>query len=306
MSVVLHIGLQKTGTSSIQNFLQSNIAVLNENGFDYPHITQFSAVQFKGPSSHNCLAPALGLKQSGFPAVDEDELQSLREFLLSTDKTVIISSEEISRIMDLTTLMKFFEGMDVKVFVYLRHQANWAESMYNQRNKLLFFKQDERLFEEGTLSEEDLFRFLRQEHYTPLMNFEALLDRWSEAFGQENLIVRIFDRKKMYKNDLLADFCQAIGIDFLEECTIPKSVNENLANSWISYFVKLSQDQGPEFAKQAAESFINGLDDPQIVQNGDIKVLTPRVRKNLMKDFRDFNRATAQKYFGRNNLFGPE
>ena len=138
------------------------------------------------------------------------------------------------------------------------------------------------------------------------MNFEALLDRWSDAFGKDNMIVRVFDRKKMYKNDLLADFCHAIGIDFLDDCKIPKSVNENLANSWISYFVKLNQDHGQEFAKQAAESFINSLDNPHIVQNGDIKILTPRVRKNLMKDFRGFNRATAQKYFDRRNLFGPE
>jgi len=120
------MGLHKTGTSTIQNFLNSNREKLREYGYFYPETTPFEA--------HHAVAAIL--KSEDFEVLQARELffSSLKEFKrLSEGKTVILSSEMFCERADpekFIGIADIFE--DVTFCFYVREQVSAMESAFNQ------------------------------------------------------------------------------------------------------------------------------------------------------------------------------
>ncbi|EIZ1632798.1 hypothetical protein MPL02_000858, partial [Campylobacter coli] len=55
-----------------------------------------------------------------------------------------------------------------------------------------------------------------------------LCQKYSEIFGKENLIVRLFDGNEFYQGDLLKDFIHSIGLKWENNFIIPLKQNESL------------------------------------------------------------------------------
>jgi len=301
MKLILHIGMQKTGTSALQYFLHENRNRLLKDGYRYPSLLEFCDVRFPGVSYHNCIAASLSNMSSAFPRLTMNDIRSLRALIDNSDQPIILSAEDFSRILKIENVRSFTTKLDVKIIVYLRSQADWAQSMYNQRNKILFGRADDRIFNSEILSPRDLFQFLQQERYAPLLKYDNLLERWSEV--SENLDVRLFSKDEFVGGNLISDFMDAIDIDDLNGYRMPPRVNDNLANRWIEIARETADSDGVDVAKNFMRRLTLAAQEGILDLSGPTKILPQQIIDKIRADYSDHNQRVARKYFKRNDLF---
>lgn len=192
--VILHLGTYKTGTSSIQNDLQSNRAALLSRGVLYPQtgLTKNSELGYRHtPLVHK------------FTSRGEAELPAalFREIRETGCETVILSSEAWSAPRSFSHLnhcMARFrdEGIEeVSAVLFLRNIADYRVSLYreftcNQRSKRTY---------EGYVK-----------HGHGIFDYLLLVRFYRTLFG-DRLIVRMFGR-----DDSLKTFRDALGADIFD------------------------------------------------------------------------------------------
>ena len=303
MKLVLHIGMQKTGSSALQHFFHMNQEELRRRGIVYPRLSEFSDIHFPGVSYHNCVSAFLGDFPSTFPSLGPDGLERLLTYINNSESTVLLSAEDFSRILDLRELANAFARFRPRIVIYLREQTAWVESMYNQRNKILFERNSDLLFKKDVLTHQRLFEFLKVERYTPLLQYDKLLQRWSDVFEAENIIVRPFAKEEMIGGNLMTDFMASIGIDDIRGCTLPPRINENFANGWIKIFQEIDQACGREEARRIMSSIEQQAAAEAINVTGPTNILPNAVRVKMKSDYAEGNRFVARTYLNKETLF---
>ncbi len=233
MTVFLHIGSTKTGTTSLQRFLASNRLLLRKHGYRYP--------RFLGKESHQKLAVyAHELRQHEAAlrlGVDSPEtLQRFRNELeaevqerLSGDSDhLILSSEHCSAILnsplEIARLQSLLAriGADIKVIFYARQQAEFLVSEYSTN-----------IVKGRTHS----MTYPGKDNLERNFNYFAILSRWESVFGRDAIVARLFDKKTMAKGNVIHDFCQTVGLgdDFLEAAEEPPQLNESLDHVTVEF-----------------------------------------------------------------------
>lgn len=193
MSIWLHIGTGKTGTSSIQQFLFRNSTSLIQQSYVYPRLGPRHSI------AHHNLATQLKQLERFDPALGTWE--RLRHILKKhPTANVILSSEGFQSlsIEQIERIRSHALGHQVNVLVYLRNQSSMAESWYSQRLKTS--RQDH-----GTLED-----FL--ERHIDVLTYSKLLAPWASVFGSTAIKIRIFERIRFVNGNLLDDFCSAVGL----------------------------------------------------------------------------------------------
>lgn len=195
MTIWIHIGTMKTGTTTIQGFLSRNRGRIERLGYHYPRCASqppFVRVHYNLASEMR----AGRRKRSGGRLWGWDEV--LREHRANPGTQLVISAEtfEVLTAPRVLELRERLRGQDVRIVVYLRPQAEFLESLYSQLLKVGAIGQ----------SIEHLIELRR-----PVLDYSRLLARW-EPFGVENIHVRIFDRRCFVGGDLIEDFCSVIGL----------------------------------------------------------------------------------------------
>jgi hypothetical protein len=125
MTLWLHIGLPKTGSSALQVFFAKNDAALKKNHLLYP---------WPGPAKQGRATPGnakwLAMHEGGFPHDSERGEQLVK--WLKRGRGVLLSSEELAK-ADPATLIGLRDLTDdTRVLVYLRDQADMMVSRFNQ------------------------------------------------------------------------------------------------------------------------------------------------------------------------------
>ncbi|MEG6509456.1 hypothetical protein V6C03_10790 [Methyloligella sp. 2.7D] len=192
----LHIGLGKTGTTSLQTFFWANRKPLAKYGILYPTTGAVAG-------AHHLLSPHIPpfLKDVwDFVPTSKwaPELAQAANMpvLLSSELTSSAKPDVVARFGE--ELLPYF---DTKVIIYLRRQDHLIVAGYSQQIKAGTQKMDiggafARLFGQ--------------------FDFKARLMPWIEAFGAENLILRPYERRQLIGGDIRKDFLSGIlGIDDL-------------------------------------------------------------------------------------------
>ncbi|WP_460704252.1 hypothetical protein [Myceligenerans halotolerans] len=138
------------------------------------------------------------------PAHREAVTRGLAEELASSDPDVLLLSSEHcqsrlrspAEIAMLRRLLARFCG-DVTVVVYLRPQHEAALSLYSTRLKA------------GLPAGDPLSGNPVQPGY---FDYGALVERWAEAFGEDHLRVRIYEKDALVGGSVLEDFRDATGL----------------------------------------------------------------------------------------------
>ena len=203
-SAILHIGAEKTGSTTLQAFLAHNRIALRKRGFCYP--------RFPGRRVHHAL-PVYAKRidraddlHRFMQVSNEAELarfrRSLRraarfELLTTRARTFIFSSEHLqSRLVhpdELQALKDFLDEFfaDVQISVYLRRQDRIAVSRYSTDVK----------------SGRTLRTLLPSDAATlASYDYERLLDRWAGVFGADRVHPRICEPGELVANNIQADF----------------------------------------------------------------------------------------------------
>jgi hypothetical protein len=166
MTVYLHIGLHKTGTSSLQSFIASNRAAFEAGGYAIPTAGWLDGAHHNIPleilrrPKYN---PELGGLEQALPQID-------------TQPNALLSSEEFE-FLELAGVRRLREGLgdrQAKVIVYLRRQDALIASTYAQQIKM-----GARL---GSFPD-----YVTASLYHPRFDLLQLLMRWSHVFGRDSL-----------------------------------------------------------------------------------------------------------------------
>lgn len=190
MTLYLHIGLHKTGTSSLQNFLSRNAEALAAQGYVWPR------AGLVGGAHHNIGYELLGKGRFS------PEAGGLHALLAELDgaNNAIVSSEELEflELAEVRTLRERLGERTVRVIVYLRRQDELIASTYYQQVRMGANM--------GTFQEYALRSF-----YHPRFDFSQLAARWAHVFGRENMDVRFFPRSHSGEA-LIEDFLARVGL----------------------------------------------------------------------------------------------
>lgn len=209
--LILHIGQSKTGTSSIQRVLGARRAALARLGVCYP--------ASPGWANHGMLPaslvptarlghfnPALweGLGAEARLERFRREFQAEMSGLPGSTRLVIISAEQCGGLLDTPALIAALRNLlaphvgQIRVAIYLRRQDQHAASGYTQA--------------------------LRVAHVGPPMlprhgpeklphyDYAKQLADWASVFGEDAMLVRIFERPRLLNGDAVDDFLALCGV----------------------------------------------------------------------------------------------
>ncbi len=282
----LHIGTHKTGTTSIQNFLRANGAALASRGFYYP--TE-GAYYFPGESSQSLLAHALLRRRPHYIRDVELDIDSCvgdirRDIGKSACPRVIVSSEHFSRVSakeDVFRIREVFSGLAARitVIIYLRRQDALWESIWSQKTKM------------GTITS-SFNEFLATE---PDWDYFQCLELFASVFGQENLIVRPFERAQLFNNDLISDFLQVI------DCRAHSVPEVRTNESPPVEMLELMRILGKSLATYRERNALNRLlvSLPIEIDQARYALFPEHLRSAFLDRHRDSNSRVAKEYLGR-------
>ncbi len=203
-TLLIHIGIRKTGSSALQAFLYENMEKLEEYGWCYP---DFSQKLFGIPSvAQRGINGGVFYKERGNLDTESENWIKGWELILKLleNKNVIISEERISIWNTSELLAAAKEKYDnIKVIIYLRRQDRAVESIWNQMVK-------------NPVGCHQTFReFIHWndgKECAPY-HYKKQLDEISEIIGKENLIVRVYEKSQLSGGCTESDFLSVLGIE---------------------------------------------------------------------------------------------
>ena len=255
--LILHIGTQKTGSTSIQKFLGLNQELLKEQKFLMPKsidignnhhrwITSFAV----NAEKHDGFLINLGYesKQQQLQAIST-KLEKFRE---ECDKSApnsrwIISSEHLQSelqtkeaIFKLKHILKESFGK-VKIILYIRDPLATTISLWSTQIKY-----------GAKLAS---LPMPRHPLYEKVSNHKRTIQNWESVFSRENITVALFQKKDFINNDLIQDFCYRSGITYSEKFKLPKIANKSLSllgmkslgyiNRYLPHYIKTDNEERP-------------------------------------------------------------
>ncbi len=214
---VVHIGLDKTGSSTIQVWLKRNVKRLRTQGFHVdllddrppPALDMVQAFAMYGLSVDRRWRPSrrqalrFGIRGHKDLRARVTDLMSRAEASLPPPEggTWIASSEHLGvHLQTPEAIRRQHEWLTsrfgrVDYVCYIRDQVSWVASAYAQSLKA------------GSARSLDAFIAKRGAN-----DYYALARRWTEVVGEDRFHLRLFD-DVVRNSDLLADFAAAIGAD---------------------------------------------------------------------------------------------
>ena len=101
----------------------------------------------------------------------------------------------------------------------------------------------------------DIFEFLPKIRVA--LDYRSVLHRWSEQFGEDNVIVRPYEKRQLYNNDLCSDFLKnVLKIESVNRYVFPeKTSNPKLSRGALEFknltnYLKLNLDYHQQLQPQ--------------------------------------------------------
>ena len=310
----LHIGTEKTGTTSIQATLRQNGETLKKYDIFYPRMPILGANQtgftfsFLGERAMSLLLRRAGLDHMQNKAKENPHfiLDMIDEkFRESGCSTMIISSEllhsRITKKEEVEEIRKWAEAHfdEVTVICYLRKQEDLMVSSFSTLVKTGSNWH-------GTLSEQ-FVSFLQPRKGKPIhfYDYRGMLDMWSASFPK--LICREFARNKLLNGDVVQDFLSLIdtSIDTGTLTTVPER-NTSLDAKAMEFLILLNS---------RIHSVIDGRINPlrkNIVRFFDAVPTKTKMRftdeqiQKIRQYFKEDNAYIQEKYFNGEKIFADK
>lgn len=256
--LILHIGMPKTGSTSIQDFFKANAGPLEEKGYVYlpkrgrvwPRLMDKS-VNFRDKISF------------------DEQWAPVREALLKDNKSVIFSDEGLLHAFtqDWTRLEKiqsYVDGVEVVVVLYLRRQDLHMESAYKEGLKQ---------FDLPVPFSPDIIRDIWGEKYH---HYYDHVCRLVDLVGKENLRLQVYERERFPERNVVLDFCTLVGIELDASFVFPERVsNPSIDARLLDYYgVFNSQWEVHDSAGQVFNELLT-LAGNEIFEKNDGRILSP-------------------------------
>ena len=311
LRAIVHIGGEKTGTTTIQEFCRANREILAQQGILYPaslgaanHL-KLAAYALDDDNFEDDTRKFFGIKNPwGLRAFQSQVERDLENELRQHDgaKVALLSNEliqsrltktsEIERLRDL--LISLFSH--VTIVIYLRRQDRVAVSHYS--TKLKSDTDNDGLVFPEISPDAELPRYF---------DYDSTLRLFEDVFGRDNVNARLLEPRFLKEGDLLKDFCFTCGIDHNEQfvAAARERENESLSTNAIAFYRKFNQ-RVPRFAGHGLNPLRSGLNMAMAKAfSGRGPDVAAADAKAFYEHFAEGNRQIAQRYFpfGDPNLF---
>jgi len=285
--IILHIGANKTGSSSIQRFLQKNKEILKDLGCLVPDKTLEL-----GPAVTGEHVFALQ-KFVGGGEKSENELKKVITSLLDAretkDETILISAENMGSVQGAKLFKKALKNRKVKIIFYIRRQDELIESSWQQWHSKRETDHDAWLI--------DAIRTIG--------HWEQVLNAWENVVGVENISVEVFERSVFPEGNIILDFVEKIGLSDKAESLVLKFQDAN--PSFLNYITPLVSGNEKIFDNVHDNDFykmIGQLTGDKYSKGKKYSLMSKMQRENIMKYFSNHNERVRSKFFpDRERLF---
>ncbi len=286
--LLLHIGLMKTGSTSIQRIMRAEREELTRQGV-CPLISlrkhmldQIQTLVAKVAKENSSALVGEGQAITRRIATEVRRAGNPRLFIASSEMIAsnCSSAEEIAQLGAL--LKPLFSR--VRILIYLRRQDLHKASMYTQS-----------LRSRGIPAPPQLRTGDR------VYDYDALLRRWATVFGEDNIVPRIFEREALLNGDVVDDFMGVVGVNLplpsnhpLRESNPSLSVVGQALLRRISAHLRRRRANGsppdmpvwPHLQKTVSKSFVGRGWRP-----------APEEARNFMRTYEASNEAVRKRYF---------
>ena len=248
MKAIIHIGLPKAGSTSLQRWIYVNRADLESNGVYILAPKESLARGWK-------LIPAsmyVGIHELGFPEQTirqrlgkppyEGEVENIykslilefecmrtsrpRIFLASCERIIWLNESQIIAFDKL--LSHYFESRTY--IAYIRNTVDYYISWYSQKLYNNNLPRSMNLHEYLQYCTSDTTSISRESYWHQLFIWEGM-------FG-DNFNVRLLESEWLLENDLYKDFSSLIGVPVYSK---PARANESFAAEYIEYVMKINE-----------------------------------------------------------------
>jgi hypothetical protein len=211
MRIIIHFGMFKTGSTSIQETLYQNRA--NLMNIYYPN--------FGKPAHSLILSSAFRGKQSNPLLLSK--LKKELDFNINKDCDILLSSEALTnfKFNELKSLHSMLSCYTKNIIAvgYIRSPKAYIESIFQEKLKAL-----------GIAS----FNIHQQ-----FPKYQVLFEKFDQIFGKENVYFWNFDPLTFPDGCVVRDFCQKLSIDISPDSIV--KVNEGLSLGAISFLYAYSK-----------------------------------------------------------------
>ena len=327
-NLYIHLGMPKTGTTTLQTVLSGNEKLLKKNGFIYPtekktlmdtaNLTTFDKEVVV--NNINC-ARLINIffdvyKKHGdkgrkdvfslpmihvdklFKSNTDDATEEWNSFLEDTDKllakySVIYSNEFLWPLPDFF-VKEMYEryGDRLKFIVYLRRQDRYIESIWAQ-------------LVSGNISNLPFDKFVMTTEYmegvSQMLDYRARLEYMASVVGEKNMYVRAYKKtdKDGKRFNIVKDFFEILGIED-EPVSSKKQVNPHISGNAIEYLriyntTLNSLQLRDRVTNIKYEKLIEYLG-YSMKKGGKDLYFKPGMRTEFMRRFEDGNRYVSDKF----------
>lgn len=298
--IVLHLGVGKTGTTTIQQLMRLSRDALAERGYLYPRTP--GAVRhaklglyFRSDEELDSMPAWHRLR-----AQDPDRFRRRFHRRLTAEiadarpRCVIFSDEALYGLSrpSMVRLREFVDqvGGDVRLVVYIRRQDEHLTSYYQQHVKV---GETRRLAEWAADDRASTYDYARR------------LDRWAASMNPSSFVVRRFERPSFKDGSLEADFLDAAGIVGVEPVTLPRA-NESLDAETVEflriYNLYLVRHAGGRPGVMDHRGLVRELAEHG---GGPTLTLPDDELTQFLERWQPSNDEVAARYFGESELFTP-
>jgi hypothetical protein len=198
----IHIGMPKTGSTSIQrNFFELRPFLL-ERGVNYLDLRHhnhnaLSSLLSDAPHRHHFnILRGFNTPEKAAAFNDKIRKRLMRGLRTNTSKKFVISAEALSvvdpaGVQQLKEILQPF-ATSFRIICYVRHPYDFMSSETQQRVKV--GQKVLGLAEDG-----------------PLPGYRERIEKFIQVFGRESVDVRVLDSTELVNSDLICDFLAAIG-----------------------------------------------------------------------------------------------
>lgn len=301
--VVIHIGLPKTGTTSIQAFLRANADALREQGVVYPGMREHPLLETR--ASHTIFLNAIAGK-SLVPGTTPQQCREAVETAFNSfrkdeaAKTLIWSHEGLSMALhrlDWAYLAGLVEELEVTFLIYTRFTDDLMEALYQQN---IWGRADSLREQHHNATLPSTQARMRIMPHLSLVAQRQTIRRGLPAAG---IRFRSYDRVNA-KNKLLSDALVACGVDLMgrladPDVSTPRRHRSNpTAHTMLLYQLQMAGADYP-MIRDIAEALQKRRDaEPVAVESKTFRFLgdaaTLKARAQYRRDREKFPKLPAQ------------
>lgn len=221
--LLLHIGTEKTGSTSIQQWIKHNedtlaassIGTLHSLGWPNAIKLAAASTSFTGPRPIHAKREIIDTASwEAFRRQLQREVAAEARSLRRKVKTIVVSNEHLSTQLntqgDVDRLRGFFDGVvdSCEILVYLRRQDRMAHSRHGTAILAGSIKTDP---------------FRPPPPGPSIYRYDELLDRYANSFSKDSVSPRIYDRIITSDGGVIGDFLQTLGFDYDLEAKEPRA-----------------------------------------------------------------------------------